>query len=215
MSYLECRDGSTGRVLGSPSSSPTFPKRQYCYLSVTKTLPKTGSHSRLVVWLFFNFFFIYYLFFRGTRGCRYNEPSGVFGGTPCTIFVVKNKGRNLQGCTPPLRVKKKLRVKGEGVVKNWFAAFSESNVGPRVSEVLAMNSCLLNNEWWLLRPTVRILSILRLKMTLLSLGLKENKSRWTFSRRMVKICQFSCLTANFWPFYDQQLIPLKFLRIFA
>lgn len=116
---------------------------------------------------------------------------------------------------PPLRVKKKLRVKGEGVVKNWFAAFSESNVGPRVSEVHAMNSCLLNNEWWLLRPTVRILSILRLKMTLLSLGLKEKNSRWTFSRRMVKICQFSCLTANFWPFYDQQLIPLKFLRIFA
>ena len=116
---------------------------------------------------------------------------------------------------PPLASKKKLRVKGEGVVKNWFAAFSESNVGPRVSEVLAMNSCLLNNEWWLLRPTVRILSILRLKMTLLSLGLKEKKSRWTFSRRMVKICQFSCLTANFWPFYDQQLIPLKFLRIFA
>ena len=116
---------------------------------------------------------------------------------------------------PPLRVKKKIRVKGEGVVKNWFAAFSESNVGLRVSEVLAMNSCLLNNEWWLLRPTVRILSILRLKMTLLSLGLKEKKSRWTFSRRMVKICQFSCLTANFWPFYDQQLIPLKFLRIFA
>lgn len=116
---------------------------------------------------------------------------------------------------PPLRVKKKLRVKGEGVVKNWFAAFSESNVGPRVSEVLAMNSCLLTNEWWLLRLTVRILSILRLKMTLLSFGLKGKKSRWTFSRRMVKICQFSCLTANFWPFYDQQLILLKFLRIFA
>lgn len=148
MSYLECRDRSTGRVLGSPSSSPTFPKRQYCYLSVTKTLPKTGSHSRLVVWLFFNFFFIYYLFFSGTRGCRYNEPSGVFGGTPCTIFVVKNKGRNLQGCTPPpLRVKKKLRVKGEGVVKNWFAAFSESNVGPRVSESLQWIAvCLIMND---------------------------------------------------------------------
>ena len=75
-----------------------------------------------------------------------------------------------------------------------------------------MNSCLLNNEWWLLRPTVRILSILRLKMTLLSLGLKEKKSRWTFSRRMVKICQFSCLTANFWPFLRQPVDPVEILK---
>lgn len=215
MSYLECRDGSTGRVLGSPSSSPTFPKRQYCYLSVTKTLPKTGSHSRLVVWLFFNFFFIYYLFFQRNTRVSIQWTVRRLWGYPLYNLRCQKQGKESPRMYPPLRVKKKLRVKGEGVVKNWFAAFSESNVGPRVSEVLAMNSCLLNNEWWLLRPTVRILSILRLKMTLLSLGLKENKSRWTFSRRMVKICQFSCLTANFWPFYDQQLIPLKFLRIFA
>lgn len=136
-------------------------------------------------------------------------------GVPPVQSSLSKTREGISKDVPPLASKKKLRVKGEGVVKNWFAAFSESNVGPRVSEVLAMNSCLLNNEWWLLRPTVRILSILRLKMTLLSLGLKEKKSRWTFSRRMVKICQFSCLTANFWPFYDQQLIPLKFLRIFA
>lgn len=130
-------------------------------------------------------------------------------GVPPSVQSSLSKTREgISKDVPLLASKKKLRVKGKGVVKNWFAAFSESNVGPRVSEVHAMNSCLLNNEWWLLRPTVRILSILRLKMTLLSLGLKEKKSRWTFSRRMVKICQFSCLTANFWPFYDQQLIPL-------
>ena len=185
MSYLECRDRSTGRVLGSPSSSPTFSKRQYCYLSVTKTLPKTGSH-RLISFSFIIFFSVEH------EGVDTMNRQASLGVPPVQSSLSKTREGISKDVPPPppLRVKKKLRVKGEGVVKNWFAAFSESNVGPRVSEVLAMNSCFLNNEWWLLRPTVRIFSILRLKMTLLSLGLKEKNHGELFHDVWLKFVNF-------------------------